>query len=105
MRQIRNLGSRSEAEILARVEQYQEESRMRGSAAEAVDPAVRRVIIRPARQFWDTDIGTFHLSEYAESRLRQSGIHKVRDLYIQEQGREPGWYAVRELFDKIPSAK
>ena len=105
LRQIRNLGSRSEAEILARVEQYQEESRMRGSAAEAVDPAVRRVIIRPARQFWDTDIGTFHLSEYAESRLRQSGIHKVRDLYIQEQGREPGWYAVRELFDKIPSAK
>lgn len=104
LRQIRNLGSRSEAEILARVGQYQEDIKMQG-AEQTVDPAVRRVIIRPARQFWDTDIGAFHLSDHAEIRLRQSGIHKVRDLYTQANGKEPGWYAVRELFEKIPSVK
>ena len=30
---------------------------------------------------------------------------KTRMDALQEKGREPGWYAVRELFDKIPSAK
>ena len=35
------------------------------------------------------------------SRLRNSGVNKVGDLYATHPKRELGWYAVRELFRKI----
>lgn len=60
-----------------------------------------RIILRPARVLWDMEIGAFHLSGYAEEKLRQCGISNVRDLYATHPKNEPGWYAVRELFRKI----
>ena len=121
LRRIRNLGSRSEAEILENVQQYREHFRgrsreqyeeLRGQAgAQSGEeeicgdgaPIVKRALIRPEKRIWDCEIEKFHLSEYALSRLRQSGIRRFRDLYATNPKQEPGWYAVRELFEKIPS--
>jgi hypothetical protein len=60
-----------------------------------------RIVLRLPRIIWDKEIGEFHLSHYAEDRLRGCGISRVRDLYATHPRSEPGWYAVRELFRKI----
>ena len=116
LRRFRNLGVRSEKEIKEKLEvllrEYpsgrieagasgQSEGR---TAAEENDPNTQpgiRIVLRPARNLWSREIGEFHLSNYAESRLRNSGVNKVGDLYATHPKSEPGWYAVRELFRKI----
>lgn len=103
LRRIRNLGSRSETEILECVKTFKEEyAKNEASAGNASEK--KRVIIKPARSWWDTEIEAFQLSNYTLTRLKQKGINRVRDLYATNSKQEPGWYAVRELFSKIPSA-
>ena len=102
LRKIRNLGSRSEREILDSIQKYREELAKSGSSAHYRNQPKRTVIIKPAKKWWDTEIEAFHLSNYALTRLKKNGIHIVRDLYATNPKQEPGWYAVRELFEKIP---
>ena len=100
LRRIRNLGTRSETEILQAIEQYR---KLHASAqASSGRPIINRKTIRPAKNIWESDIADFHLSDYALTRLRQHGIRQVKDLYATNPKDEPGWYAVRELFEKIP---
>ena len=47
------------------------------------------------------EIESFHLSGKTLQSLRACGIRTVRDLYRQGLAEEPGWFAVRELFDRI----
>jgi hypothetical protein len=110
LRRIRNLGARSEAEIKAVLEKLRAEFASRpesaglGSAAGSASAAYhQRKIIRPAKSMWDREISEFHLSRYAEGRLRSCGIVKISDLYATNPKQEPGWYAVRELFSRIAS--
>ena len=100
LRKVRNLGSRSETEILEKIQQFRECCRDAGKPQEA-DPSLRRMVIRPSKQVWSKEIGEFRLSEHALSDLRRHGISQVKDLYTTEPGNEPGWYAVRELFERI----
>ena len=110
LRRIRNLGERSEMEIKGKLE----ELRLRRiSGSGETDPAGEhhssaeteadgiRIVLRLPRILWEKEIGEFHLSHYAEDRLRDCGISRVSDLYATHPKREPGWYAVRELFRKI----
>ena len=101
LRRIRNLGSRSETEILEKISEFEKSctSQIRQNSAKKV------AIIKPAKKIWDCNIEEFHLSNYALTRLRASGIRKVKDLYATNPQNEPGWYAVRELFEKIPSCR
>ena len=62
----------------------------------------KKIPLKPAEKWWDTEIEAFHLSDYALTRLKQKGVNKVKDLYATNPKEEPGWYAVRELFNKIP---
>ena len=123
LRKFRNLGVRSEKEIKEKLEvllreypsgscrsttgraEAGESGQNDGrNAAEENDPNTQpgiRIVLRPARNLWSREIGEFHLSNYAESRLRNSGVNKVGDLYATHPKSEPGWYAVRELFRKI----
>lgn len=102
LRRIRNLGSRSEKEILESVEKAKETYGGKNGSSTKI-PEGRRVMIRPARRVLDMEIEQFHLSEPALSRLKKDGVHRVRDLYEADLRQEPGWYAVRELFEKIQS--
>ena len=101
LRKIRNLGSRSETEIKEKIQKYKEDCVKLGEQK----TAKKVTIIKPAKKIWDRDIDEFHLSNYASSRLRASGIRKIGDLYATNPKQEPGWYAVRELFEKIPSSR
>ena len=123
LRKIRNLGVRSEKEIKEKLEvllnerqcgSYSQTTGKAGTGAtgrhdenkatEGSDPNMQpgiRIVLRPARNLWAREIGEFHLSHYAEDRLRDCGISRVSDLYATHPKREPGWYAVRELFRKI----
>ena len=58
-----------------------------------------------AKKIWDREIEEFQLSNYALTKLKSCGIHKVGDLYATNPKQEPGWYAVRELFGKLPSCR
>ncbi|MBQ8305729.1 MAG: hypothetical protein IJX90_05875 [Blautia sp.] len=98
LRKIRNLGSRSEEEILQNVEKLRKEYAKR-PAPPSTDST--RILVRPARRVWDRDITDFRLSNYARERLMSCGIVKVQDLYATNPRKEPGWYAVRELFGAI----
>ena len=122
LRKFRNLGVRSEKEIKEKLEvllkehrcgSYRQSAGKTGAGAAGQydnnamgesDPNTQpgiRIVLRPARNLWAREIGEFHLSNYAESRLRSSGVNKVGDLYATHPKSEPGWYAVRELFRKI----
>ena len=102
LRKIRNLGSRSETEILEKIREYE---KLCTTLQTRQNPVKKMAIIKPAKKIWDCNIEEFHLSNYALSRLRASGIRKVKDLYATNPKCEPGWYAVRELFEKIPSCR
>ena len=101
LRKIRNLGNRSEAEILEKINEYRE-------LCAANDPVTEKkkvTIIKPAKKIWDREIEEFHLSNFAFTKLKACGINKISDLYATNPKSEPGWYAVRELFEKIPSCR
>ena len=101
LRRIRNLGSRSEKEILESVEMIKEAySRQRGSSR-IRESSRQSFIIRPAKRIWDARIEQFHLSEETLSRLKRDGVYYVGDLFESDLRQEPGWYAVRELFERI----
>ena len=80
------------------VQCYKEEFEKGGGAAQQN----KKYIIKPAKKWWDTEIEAFYLSNSALTRLKQDGINHIRDLYVTNLKQEPGWYAVRELFEKIP---
>lgn len=102
LRKIRNLGTRSENEIIEKIKEMEEiyaKTHAAGSESE------KCTIIKPAKKIWDMGIDQFHLSNYSLQRLSACGIKQIRDLYATNPKKEPGWYAVRELFEKIPSAR
>ena len=101
LRKIRNLGNRSEAEILDCMKRLKEGFENTGNTAGCNTPK-KKYLVKPARRWWDTEIEAFHLSNYALTRLKKNGINQVKDLYATNPKQEPGWYAVRELFEKIP---
>ncbi len=97
LRKIRNLGTRSEAEIHEKIEELRKEYEARHPQGNGKV----RLLVRPAKKMWDRDIDEFRLSEYARTRLRNCGVRKVQDLYATNPKNEPGWYAVRELFQQM----
>ena len=125
---IRNLGLKSEKEILTQLERFRAEcaknmtdscgKNMTGAYAKDTIDAfetdtggengegsgrtfARRAEVRGKKDVWEADIETFHLSNYALTKLRDCRIRKVKDLYATNPKHEPGWYAVRELLEKI----
>jgi len=99
LRKLRNLGSRSESEIMEKLQEYKELCVELGKAS-----STKKVtLIKPARKVWDQRIEEFHLSNFAAGKLKACGIDTVGDLYATNPKKEPGWYAVRELFEKIPT--
>ena len=95
---IRGLGARSAAEIREKIESF-----IRVYAETEVPRASEstRRIIRPARKVWDRDIASYRLSDRSMRSLKGCGIERVSDLYETDPDHEPGWYAVRELFERI----
>ena len=103
LRRIRNLGSRSEKEILESVEKIQEAYSRQPGRSRIRESSGTSFIIRPAKRVWDARIEQFHLPEETLARLKKDGVHFVGDLYETDLRQEPGWYAVRDLFEKILS--
>lgn len=101
LRKIRNLGKRSETEIMEKISEYKRLCAEHTPAAEKK----KVTIIRPAKKIWDREVEEFQLSNFALTKLKACGIHKVGDLYAANPKSEPGWYAVRELFEKIPGCR
>lgn len=102
LRKIRNLGTRSENEILEKIEELEilyEKSGPSGSGAK------KKVLLKPAKKIWDKEIDEFPISCGAMQNLSSCGIRQIRDLYEKNMHQDPGWFAVRELFEKIPVAR
>lgn len=97
LRKVRNLGKRSEDEILEKLEELKKE--IEKKAPEKESP--KTVLVKPKRNVWNESIESFRLSERSLLRLQECGIETVKDLYATNPKMEPGWYAVRELFSKI----
>lgn len=101
LRRIRNLGSRSEKEIMERLEEH----RALYMAQPQKSASKKVTIIKPDKRIWERKIDEFQLSGQALMNLKACGIHNVGDLYAPMLKSEPGWYAVRELFAVIPSCR
>lgn len=110
LKRIRNLGSRSEEEILSKIQEFREgyesidyDSRDRNDGDEEDSlPIRRRKKMYSADEVWNSNIEDYHLSNFALNGLKEHGIVYVKDLYATNPKDEPGWYAVRELFEKLP---
>ena len=101
LRRIRNLGNRSETEILEKIEEQRTLCKEQGDT----NFSKKVTIIRPAKRIWDREIDEFPISGYAAKRFKECGINKVGDLYIKGMPKDPGWCVVRELFGVIPSSR
>ncbi len=117
LRKLRNLGTKSEAQILQALQEFREQcgGLANRQTMQPVDagkgigrtfskddpPVIRRRDVSRDRSIWDSSIEEYHLSNYALNGLKQHGINYVKDLYATNPKDEPGWYAVRELFEKI----
>ena len=99
LRKIRNLGAGSEREILENVDRYRTEEGIRPEDQEMTGG--RRKVIKPSGNMLDTSIDTYRLSEPAREDLHRCGVRRVRDLYRRNLKKDPGWYAVRELFEEL----
>ena len=99
LRKIRNLGTRSENEIRETVDALKESYVQRPPRSE--DGPVRK-LAKPAKSLMGCRVEEFDLSWKTLNSLRSSGVFLVKDLYRDDLKQEPGWYAVRELFEKIP---
>ncbi len=106
LRHIRNLGAISEAEILEKINEYvsQVKSQPQSIKTKPVSSLLikKRKDVYTDKEIWDSSIEEFHLSNYALTGLKQHGINRVKDIYATDPKNEPGWYAVRELLEKIP---
>lgn len=96
---IRNLGTKSAKEILEKIEEKQADLLQREQHMPVRQNGKR--LIRPSGKMLDRDIGEFELSETSLARLRASGVRVGRDLYNCTTLRDPGWFAVRELFEEM----
>ncbi len=96
---IRNLGSKSAKEILDKIEEMQEVL-LKSEQCRIPKESPRR-LIKPSRKMLDMRIEEFDLSEVSLSRLRSCGIRIARDLYKCNVMQDPGWFAVRELFEEM----
>lgn len=97
LRKIRNLGNRSEAEIIEQVEALKEMYKVDTNRGEQKTVT----LIKPAKKVWDRRVEEFPLSKGALAQLKACGIAKIGDLYIADTKQDPGWHAVRELFETI----
>ena len=100
LRKIRNLGIRSETEIIERIEEFR-----KVCDKPTISNRNDVTLIKPTKKVWDRRVDEFDLSEIALKRLKACGIEKIGDLYRTNSRSEPGWYAVRELFEKIPNSR
>ena len=98
LRRVRNLGVRSETEIRETVDSLKAQYAKRPQRSACGSD---RRLVRPAKIAMDCRVEDFHLSRKALDSLHSSGILFVQDLYREDISREPGWFAVRELFDQI----
>ncbi len=112
LKRIRNLGVRSETEILTQLKWFREECAqgknekyraVRGEEQEEEQDRLfaRRAEVRSKKEVWEAEIESFHISHYALNKLKSCQVQKVKDLYATNPKSEPGWYAVRELLEKI----
>ena len=97
LRKIRNLGSRSESEIKEMIEDLREQYAKRPQQAST---PVRR-LVKPMKITMSCRVDDFILSQRTLQCLHSSGIYYVQGLYREDMDEEPGWFAVRELFDQI----
>lgn len=96
---IRNLGAKSAREILAKIEDQQALLLQREENMPFRQN--KKKLIKPSRKMLDTPIDEFDLSELTQKRLKASGIRIARDLYSGQAMPDPGWFAVRELFEEL----
>lgn len=105
LRKIRNLGTRSEAEIMEKLQEFKEACK----SSTGLETQKNPTLIKPAKKIRDREVEEFFgpndLSNLALSKLKACGVKKIGDLYTTSLKMEPGWYAVRELFEKIPCSR
>lgn len=97
LRKIRNLGTRSENEIKETIETIKEPYARRPQPASR---PVRR-LVKPMKVTMNCRVDDFILSPGTLKCLHSSGIYRIQDLYQDDVEKEPGWFAVRELFEQI----
>jgi len=94
---IRNLGKNSQKEIIEKIEEIKKNTPKNGGGLRGT----KKVLLEPAKKYWDKPIDEFELSALAKEDFRRCGVRRIKDLYAQCLVQEPGWFAVRELFEKI----
>ena len=97
LRKIRNLGTRSEKEIKEMLEKLKKEYAYHPAPADKP----RQRLAKPSYKALDRPISDFRISSRSRNQLKTAGVCYVRDLYSENLQQEPGWYAVRELFEVI----
>ena len=94
LRKIRNLGVKSQQEILEKVEAYQ-------TVRPTEDTGKARALIRPGKLIWDHLVEDYLPEGASLAELQASGVYQVKDLYREDLQEDLGWFAVRDLFAGI----
>ncbi len=99
---IKGFGKVCEKEVMEKLKEFEASYVKKAPTGSG---SVKRIVVKPAKKVWEMKIDQFHLSQYTYQKLSACGIRQVRDLYAADSENEPGWYAVRELFERIASTR
>ena len=104
LKSVRNLGTKSEAEILSKVQSFKESFKTMISSAKPIQSSSNRrncVLMRPQGPTWYTKIEDYDIPSKSVDILHSCGVYYVADLCTKDFETEPSWQMVRSLFASI----
>lgn len=105
LKSVRNLGDKSEAEIIEKVEAFKKTYSVKvssGTVTHKIPENYRNcVLMRPKGATWDTRIEEYGLPSKSIDIFHSCGVYYVADLYTKNFEKEPSWQMVRSLFASI----
>ena len=105
LKSARNLGEKSEAEIIEKLRAFTGRFEAGPSRSLTGQPSpagqTRGYLIRPRGKVWYAKLEDFEVAPETLKCLHACRIYYVADLYRADYDREPGWKAVRDAFASI----
>ena len=105
---VRNLGAKSEQEILEKLNEFKESFKPKdpGSQTSSSGPmsSFKGLLLKPKGKAWYTKIEEYGIPTASVEFLHTCGVYYVADLYTGNLVKDPGWKAVKELFEAMLEA-
>ena len=108
LKSVRNLGTKSEQEILEKLNEFRETFKLKSPGGQVCSSgsvsSFKGLLLKPKGKAWYTKIEEYGIPSSSVEFLHGCGVYYVADLYTANLVKDPGWKAVSELFEAMVTA-